>query len=651
MIKENINFNESAVPNTREIDLLKKTLPQFFDKNGEFLLEQFKEMLGQNDVSLNKEGYELKFLGKSYARYLSATKTETFIAPDEKHNSLPENKDSENVYIVGDNIEALKHLVGSYSGKIKCIYIDPPYNTGSGDFAYPDNFNFTVEELVEKLGVEEEEAQRTLELAGKSSHSAWLTFLYPRLVIARSLLAEDGIIFISIDDNEKTNLKLICDELFGESNFLAEFIVRSNPRGSQASKLVAVEHEYLLAYAKEKNDNLKFGFSKSDEDSEYNLVDGIGKYRLLGLRQRGGAWRRSDRPDMFYPFYIDPNTGNVSLEKSNKYNKKAIPVRPSGEESRWTWGKKKADKESALLVGKRVNRVGVDEFWDIFRKDYLYKDGEISISKPKSIFDEKEMNYQNGGDELKELLGDSEIFKFPKPSYLIKKILKMIGISDGDIILDFFSGSATTAHAVLSLNAEDSGRRRYILVQLPEKIEEQTIAYKKGYRRIDDIGRARIKRVVENIKQEYDSEIDCGFKLYKLESIGDKTLDKLEKFNPDTWFSEDMVELFASDCSNGKSSILTTYLAMDGYGLTCSAVTYQLNTYLADKVADSLYIIEKGLTSDDVVALIKRLECRELDINRLVLYSYSIEFSVLQELKKNIANLQNNKHVELIERY
>lgn len=651
MIKDNIIENQSVKPNSFELQALKNNFPQFFNKDGEFLFEQFKALLQQNDVTLNKEGYELKFLGKSYARYLSSTKTETFISPNIDHNSLPENQNSENVYIIGDNIDALKHLMGSYTGKIKCIYMDPPYNTDSKDFAYADSFSFDADKLSEILGIDIEEAERVINLKGTSSHSAWLTFIYPRLVLARTLLTDDGVIFISINDNEMTNLKLICDEIFGEGNCLAEFIVRSNPRGSQASKFVAVEHEYLLAYVKDKNANLKLGFSKSEQDSEYNLSDELGKYRLLGLRQRGGAWRRTDRPDMYYPIFVNPNTGRVSLEESAEFNKCALPVRPSGEDSRWTWGKAKALKDSDLLVGKRVNRDGQEDFWDIFRKDYLYQNGEISIKKAKSIFDEKELNYQNGGNELKTLLGDSEIFKFPKPSYLIKKILEMVGLSDNDIVLDFFSGSATSAHAVLSLNATDSGKRKYILVQIAESLKENTIAYKKGYRSIDEIGRYRIQQAAKQIKETTNAKIDYGFKLYHLEPILDETLDKLESFNPDSLIYDDMVDIFSTATSKGKESILTTYLVMDGCGFTDGSKPYKLNKYIADKFEDNLYFIEQGLTSEDIVDLVKRLESRELDINRVILYSYSITFSVLQELKKNLSNLQNNKHVEIIERY
>ena len=216
MLIENIKANETINPNDKEIEKLKATFPQFFDKKGEFLLEQFKDMLKTSDIALNKEGYELKFLGKSYARYLSSTKTETFLVPHVAENEKVENKDSDNLYIIGDNLDALKHLLGSYAGKIKCIYIDPPYNTGSDGFVYPDKFSFDAKKLAETIGNEEEEAERIINLKGKSSHSAWLTFMYPRLILARELLSDDGVIFISIDDNEQANLKLTCDEVFGE---------------------------------------------------------------------------------------------------------------------------------------------------------------------------------------------------------------------------------------------------------------------------------------------------------------------------------------------------------------------------------------------------------------------------------------------------
>ena len=268
MIKDNILYNESAKPNSREIEVLKNNFPQYFDKDGNFYWDRFKEILKNEEITLNKEGYELNFLGKSYARYLSSTKTETFIVPYTEHNEAEENINSENLYIIGDNLDALKHLLGSYAGKIKCIYIDPPYNTGSDGFVYPDNFYFDARKLSQMIGVEEDEAQRIINLKGKSSHSAWMTFIYPRLILARELLSDDGVIFISIDDNEQANLKLMCDEIFGEENFEGHIHWRRRTnQPNDKTKLIGLVAEHIISYSK---------------NSMYLKTIGVGKIPLTG---------------------------------------------------------------------------------------------------------------------------------------------------------------------------------------------------------------------------------------------------------------------------------------------------------------------------------------------------------------------------------
>ena len=266
MIKETLKNNENIKPNSREMGILKSNFPQFFGANGEFLKDRFEKMLKDEEVEIVKEGYELNFLGKSYARYLTSIETETVINPIVAENEKDENKNSENIYIIGDNLDALSHLKESYSGKIKCIYIDPPYNTGSDGFVYPDNFKFNAAELSKNIGIEIEEAERILNLAGKSSHSAWLTFMYPRLILARELLSDDGVIFISIDDNEQANLKMACDEIFGEENFIANIVVETangvfGTRASQAKKTIVKVKDYVLVYAKNK-DKITRDFNK-----------------------------------------------------------------------------------------------------------------------------------------------------------------------------------------------------------------------------------------------------------------------------------------------------------------------------------------------------------------------------------------------------
>ena len=423
LIRETPNSAQETV-NSQQLAILKKNFPSCFDKNGAFLPNKLAELVG-TETEVSQEFYELNWLGRSYAKYLRNAPPEMLMTEDTEHNVEPFNQDSQNLLIQGDNLEVLKHLKNAYSKQVKMIYIDPPYNTGSDGFVYQDDRKFTPQQLSELANVPIEEAERILAFTakGSNSHSAWLTFMYPRLYVARELLKDDGVIFISIDDNEQAQLKLLCDDVFGEENFLNEFIIRSNPRGSQASKFIAIEHEYIIAFAKNKTGMLKLGYKKDETDvEEYNLEDTDGVYRLLGLRQRGGAWKREDRPDMYYPIYVNKETGEVSLVKNNVYNKEVLPRRPTGEDSRWTWGKKKFDEDKNLLVGKPVNREGEEDFWDIFRKDYLYKNGEVSTKKPRSIFDETEINYQNGGNRIKELFDSSEIFKYPKPTFLLKKL-------------------------------------------------------------------------------------------------------------------------------------------------------------------------------------------------------------------------------------
>ena len=250
MIKDIMTANEEVTPNSKEIGVLKEHFPACFGADGSFDIERFKEYLSDK-VAVTNEGYELRFLGKNYARLLASLDTTTVIVPDEEHNCKPENANSQNIYISGDNLDGLKHLLKSYAKKVKCIYIDPPYNTGSDGFIYNDSFNFTADEIAEKLSISDEQANRILDLTkrGSASHSAWLMFMYPRLLLARDLLTDDGVIFISIDDNEQSNLKLLCDDVFGEEHFIAVF-PRITKRGGKSSDIVAQNHDYLLMYSK-----------------------------------------------------------------------------------------------------------------------------------------------------------------------------------------------------------------------------------------------------------------------------------------------------------------------------------------------------------------------------------------------------------------
>lgn len=476
-----------------------------------------KQMLS-GEVLDGDEAYEFTWVGKKASIVEANRPIRKTLRPciEESRNW----DSTENLYIEGDNLEVLKLLQESYLGKVKMIYIDPPYNTGN-DFIYRDDFKQSAAEYDEESGVFDEEENRLFKNTDSNGrfHSDWCSMIYPRLMLARNLLSDDGVIFISIDDNEVAQMRKICDDVFGESNFVGLMTILSNPRGSQNSKNLSYVHEYLFMYAKQITELEIKGINKSEENiSEFSEVDGNGKkYRLLGLRKRGGAWRKEDRPMMFYPIFVNPETGEVSLKKSDSYYIEVIPKRPTGELSRWSWGKDKFLAETSLLIGKPINRKNEPNAYDIFRKDYLESEsGEIKTAKVKTIWVEKETNYQNAKNEIKALFGNSEMFDFPKPTYIVSKLAEML-FDDDDIILDFFSGSATTAHAVMQLNAEDGGNRKFIMVQLPEPCDEKSEAYKAGYKNICEIGKERIRRAGDKIKTETGADIDYGFRVFKVD--------------------------------------------------------------------------------------------------------------------------------------
>ncbi|MCU9534002.1 site-specific DNA-methyltransferase [Streptococcus sp. CSL10205-OR2] len=644
MIGKKIQDNKDIRPNTRELIKLKENFPQFFNKEGEFELDKFQEFLKEEEIDISKEGYGLEFLGKSYAKYLSSLETETYLAPDIDHNSKEENKNSENLYIVGDNIDALKHLLGSYAGKIKCIYIDPPYNTGSDGFVYPDNFRFSAEEMSRNIGITEGEAQRILNLAGKSTHSAWLTFMYTRLVLARDLLSDDGVIFISIDDNEQANLKLICDEIYGEENFICDFSWRKKT-GANDAKDIAVITESILLYSKNKElvinekifkrDLNSINMSRYSKKDQYFNERGYFYYDTL---DRGGL-QYSD--SMNFPITL-PDGRKLYPNNRKKF-----------ENDGWIW-KWSKNKVNWGIEHEFIDFIKVNNEFTVKYKVYELVDNEGNPREQRGrAFSNLILDPINqiGTNEIKALFDNVALFNNPKPVNLVKYLINTIFSQDINI-LDFFSGSATTADAVMQLNAEDGGERKYIMVQLPEKIEKNKPAYEAEYRTIDEIGRARIEKAAAKIKKETKADIDYGYKLYYLEKPEEKTLVELENFEPEIkLITDDMVSIFDNSHASGKESILSTWLSEDGYGLTKETEDYKLDQYLAKLIGKSLYIIEEGLTDEDVMTLIKSIESEELDISRVVIYVHSIQFNVLHELRKNLKVLRNNKNVSLIERF
>lgn len=652
MIKEQLENNEYVKPNTKLLNLLKENFPDFFDKDNNFKIDKFKNALKSDEINITKEGYELNFLGKSYARFQTSTETETIISPLTDHNNKDENKNSENLYIIGDNLDALKHLLKSYSKKVKCIYIDPPYNTGSDGFVYPDNFKFDSATLSNKMGIDEDEAERIIDMRGKSTHSAWLTFMYPRLVLARELLSDDGVIFISIDDNEHANLKLICDEIFGEENFINNFTWLNNLTGRQISGIGAAKtNEPILVYSKSKDSastfNIDIIFAKKympDAYKGFNFTieeDNYGKYKKGDtLYNHNRKFNEETRRNLVYSIYYDEINNSFHPENPDLDKTNLIEILPHKNNDgihkfhAWRWSKEKVINEQYNLIAEKKS----NGEYEIYTKNRNYNQTTL-----KDII----TNISNGDNEISSLF-ETKVFEYPKSTLLLSTLL---GTMDNSLVLDFFSGSATTAHAVMKLNAEDGGNRKYILVQLPEEIEESKPAFKAGYKTIDEIGRERIKRAAQKIKDETNADIDYGFKVVKLENVQEDTLDRLESFDPNVLVSDDYVNDFSNEDSSGLETILTTWLNQDGYGLHAEWEDFKLVNYIAHRYSNSLYIVNEGIESSDISRLIEMIENNELNISRIVIYTYSLPFTIINELKTNIKNLRNNKTVDIIERY
>ena len=510
--------------------MLRALFPNIFSED-RLDLEKVKATFCDEPYFQN-ERYTLNWAGKADAFRMLQERTSATLKP-QPELSVNFNT-TENVFIEGENLEVLKILQKSYFNKIKCIIIDPPYNTGNDSFIYPDRFKESLEEYEKRIGEKDEEGYLVKEgLFRKNSrenghyHSNWLSMMLPRLFLARNLLRDDGVIFVHIDDNEVHNLRLLMNEIFGEENFVGQITVQTNPRGRQSDTFLASVHDYLLIYAKNSLDCSINGTPlSSDQKEEFGFVDDRGDYRLLGLRQRGAASRREDRPDMYFPIYVNPADGQVSLIKKDGWLT-VLPKKSDGTDGRWMWGKEKCKSDSKRLVSKMIER---RREYDIFVKDYLNKGDCERTRKFKTIWNGTDYNNQFGTQEVKALLG-GDYMTFPKSSRFIKDIVRMGTFStDEDIILDFFAGSGTTAQAVLELNQEDKGNRKFIMVQLPEVCEEDSEAYKAGYKTIADISRERIRRVIQKIdkerkaeeakndifKEKFNPPLDLGFKSLRL---------------------------------------------------------------------------------------------------------------------------------------
>lgn len=475
------------------VEKLKEVFPEVF-ADGKVDFDKLQGLLGHY-IADDKEKYSFSWKGKADSLRLAQKRSTGTLRPCKE-----ESKDwdtTENLYIEGDNLEVLKLLQSSYLNSIKMIYIDPPYNTGN-DFVYTDDFADGIAHYKEVTG---QATKSNPETAGRY-HTNWLNMMYPRLKLARNLLTDDGVIFISVDENEIANLRKICNEIFGEDNFIGTFIWRKKDGGGQAKDYFVIEHEYIVGYRK--SDALLWEDEKEIRDiNEYKKIDAKGRYKITKLAKWGNTARREDRPSMYFPL----NAPDGTL---------AYPIAPDGNDGRWRIGKEKMKElvQNDLIYWEKKN-----DLWIPYEKEYFTNQSKI-IKQRSILYDVA--NTGDGTDCLTELFGIKDIFENPKPFEIIIKLLKPI-TTKNDIILDFFSGSATMAHAVMNLNAEDGFNRKYICVQLPEKTEPNSVANKAGYQTICEIGKERIRRAGEKIKEENkDKEgiekLDIGFKVFKLDS-------------------------------------------------------------------------------------------------------------------------------------
>ena len=610
-----MNHNAEAISGQKEMEVLRKHFPQCFNAEGEFDMEAFKASL-PGGITLTDETSGFNWLGKNYARMLCNMDTTTLIRPDKEHNAKPENQNSQNIYISGDNLDALQHLVKSYSGKVKVIYIDPPYNTGSDGFVYNDKFNFTAAELAKRLDVSLERAERILSMTrrGSASHAAWLTFMLPRLSFARDLLTDDGVIFISIDDNEQANLKKLCDEVFGEENFVADFIWEKRVN-RENRKETSVRHDYVLCYSKN---------YYSDEIKRINQLPMSGKalanYSNPDNDPRG-LWK-SDPAHAQAGHGVESQFYTVVAPNGKKHEL------PSGR--CWIYNEvdmKKAIEDNRIWFGKDGNGVPRVKTY-LNAKDRGLTPETMILAKDGSTNEEAKNN-------LKELFEGIAVFETPKPVKLVRHLLSM-AFKEG-IVLDFFGGSASTAQAVMEMSLTNSNMN-YILVQLPVECKPDSEAAKVGYKSIDQVGMERIKRAAKKIKEQNPLFAgDLGFKHYILEEPKEDALLQMEVFDP---ISNYITPLTVDDF--GKDTVLTTWLEADGYGLTSEAEEVKLGNYTAYWKDDHLYLINPDDDFDEssIVALMDKYNGEPFSPHNIVIFGYSFGFTHREELQKNLRTLK-----------
>lgn len=556
------------------IKQMKQLFPEVFTEE-KVDIEKLSEVLGEYTED-EDERYNFSWNGKKDAIRISQTPTTGTLRPDKENSKNWD--ETENVYIEGDNLEVLKLLQKSYHSKIKMIYLDPPYNTGS-DFVYEDNYKDNIKNYLEYTGQVDSEGKKSstnTESSGRY-HTDWLNMMYPRLRLARNLLTEDGVIFISIDDNEVHNLRKVCDEIFGEDNFIANFIWQKTYSTKNNNKYVSEDHDYILCFSKNLDSISKFNrlerTKKSNENYKYNDEDGRGIYRLDNITASGQR--------------------NYDIKYKNKIYKEPYP-------SGWRF---KKETMYELIEDNRIYLPEDQNKRPQFKRYLKEQKGLIS----KTILKHNIVGHTDKANRnFYKLMGD-KLFDYPKPVNLIKYLIMLVS-SKNSIILDFFAGSSTTAHGVMDLNAEDGGNRKHIMVQLPEEIDEKSEAYKAGYKTISEIGRERIRRAGEKIKEDNKDkegieDLDIGFKAFKLDNSN------IKEWNPEYEGQVDLESLVDNFVDNRtQEDVLYEIILKYGIDLTTPIKEHDIDGKIIYDIGfGTLYICLDDNIDDETVKNIVEL--------------------------------------------
>ncbi|KQC13920.1 MAG: hypothetical protein APR63_06985 [Desulfuromonas sp. SDB] len=604
---------------------LRQLFPEIFTED-KIDFKKLKLTLGES-IEAGKERYGMNWPGKADCFRIIQNPSIGTLKPCPEESVNFDN--TENLFIEGDNLEVLKLLQKSYYGKIKMIYIDPPYNTGN-DFIYPDDYTENLTTYLQYTGQVDAAGKKfstNTDTEGRF-HSKWMNMMYPRLFLAKNLLCDDGFIFISVDDNEVSNLRKICDEIFGEENFIDCIIWKKRYGGGAKEKHLVTLHEYIMFYAKNV-DAIGQLFVPYSEDS----VNKYYKNKDENYKVRG-------------PYRTHPlEAGKAVGERKNL----VFPIQaPDGSrimpKRQWYWSKERVE---SALKNNELEFVKSKDGWTVHTKQYLKdEDGNIRMGKAFSIIED--VYTQHGTNEIIKIFGDIQIFPYPKPIGLIQNLLNVATNPDSnDIILDFFAGSNATAHAIIDLNSKDKGDRKYICVQLPEYCSEDTAAYKAGFKTIADIGKERIRRVIKSIEKEKgetlfkDKQLNLGFKVFKLDKSNFKIWDA-EKLSSDKKALEKQLELYIDhiDPKATQEDILFEILLKAGFELTTKIEKIELAGKTVYSIEDGamLVCLEKELTKEVIKAMAEKQPSRVICLDQ--------GFVNNDQLKTNAVQIMKSKGVD-----